>query len=202
MLLRPGASFELARNLQIGSATLGEVFTFCSGLYFRGKMAYSHRFAAPPPRQEGVLVITPSRGLLPPDEWVDPAVLAEFAQVDIQAGGARFAEPLIASATSLATLPAEVVLLGSIATSKYVDVLLPILGEKLLFPSDFVGRGDMSRGALMLRAARHGHELPYIPVLGARRKGRRAPSMLTMELRKSPPSPALRSAPRTSRNPK
>ena len=189
MLLRPGASFELARNLQIGSATLGDVYTFCSGLYFRGKMAYAQRFAAPPPREPGVLVITPSRGLLPPDEWLNPEMLREFAKIDIQTAGTRFAEPLTASATALARLSADIVLLGSIASSKYVDVLLPILGEKLLFPSDFVGRGDMSRGALMLRAAEHGHELPYLPVLGAVRKGRRAPSMLTMELRQSSPTP-------------
>jgi len=200
MLLRPGASFELARNLQIGSATLGDVYTFCSGLYFRGKMAYAHRFAAPPTKQAGVLVITPSRGLLSPDEWVNPEMLREFAEVDIQTAGARFAEPLITSATVLAKLSAEVVLLGSIATAKYVDVLLPILGEKLLFPSDFVGRGDMSRGALMLRAAERGHELPYVPVLGSIRKGRRAPSMLTMELRQA--SPAPRRGARTPSRPK
>ena len=45
------------------------------------------------------------------------------------------------------------VLLGSIASDKYVNVLTRILGERLLFPTDFVGRGDMSRGGLMLRAA-------------------------------------------------
>jgi hypothetical protein len=68
----------------------------------------------------------------------------------------------------------DVVLLGSIATGKYVDVLLEIMGTRLLFPTDFVGRGDMSRGALMLRAARKGSELSYEPVAGAVRRGRRA----------------------------
>jgi hypothetical protein len=66
------------------------------------------------------------------------------------------------------------VLLGSIATGKYVDVLLEVIGERLLFPTDFVGRGDMSRGALLLRAARDGKELIYEPVAGAIRRGRRA----------------------------
>jgi hypothetical protein len=66
------------------------------------------------------------------------------------------------------------VLLGSVATGKYVDVLLEFMGERLLFPREFVGRGDMSRGALLLRAVREGKELAYEPVAGAIRHGRRA----------------------------
>ena len=38
MLTRAAASFELARQVQIGAATLGEVFTFCSGLYFAASL--------------------------------------------------------------------------------------------------------------------------------------------------------------------
>src|SRR6185295_18728316 len=68
----------------------------------------------------------------------------------------------------------DVVLLGSIATGKYVDVLLDVVGERLLFPTEFVGRGDMSRGALLLRAARSEVELGYAPVAGAVRRGPRA----------------------------
>ncbi|HUF36264.1 MAG TPA: hypothetical protein VMN37_09950 [Gemmatimonadales bacterium] len=64
-------------------------------------------------------------------------------------------------------------LLGSVATGKYVDVLLDVVGERLLFPTDFVGRGDMSRGALLLRAARERTELAYEPVATAVRRGRR-----------------------------
>src|SRR5262249_32645808 len=69
------------------------------------------------------------------------------------------------------------VLLGSIASDKYVELLLEILGQRLLFPVDFVGRGDMSRGGLMLRAARSGTELPYGPVQGAVRRGPRPPRL-------------------------
>ena len=68
---------------------------------------------------------------------------------------------------------AEIVLLGSVATGKYLDVLLDVVGERLLFPTDFVGRGDMSRGALLLRAARERTELPYEPAVTAVRRGRR-----------------------------
>ena len=69
------------------------------------------------------------------------------------------------------------VLLGSIATGKYADALLEVFGERLLFPSDFVGRGDMSRGGLMLRRVQDGQELPYIPVNGAVRRGKRPPKL-------------------------
>ena len=68
---------------------------------------------------------------------------------------------------------AEVVLLGSIASAKYVDLLTAVLGPRLLFPSDFVGRGDMSRGGLMLRCVQERRELPYVPLVGAQRRGSR-----------------------------
>ena len=70
-----------------------------------------------------------------------------------------------------------VVLLGSIASPKYVDVLQTIFGQRLLFPADFVGRGDMSRGGLMLRCAADRQELPYIPVAGAIVNGKRPPKL-------------------------
>ncbi|MGI8906527.1 MAG: hypothetical protein ACR2IE_08565 [Candidatus Sumerlaeaceae bacterium] len=69
----------------------------------------------------------------------------------------------------------RIVLLGSIATAKYVDILLEIAHDRVLFPSDFVGRGDLSRGGLCLRAAADGMELSYSPVLGATRTGKRPP---------------------------
>ena len=73
---------------------------------------------------------------------------------------------------------ARVVLLGSIATGKYVDVLTAGLGNRLHFPLAFVGRGDMSRGGLMLRAAADRVELDYA-VLSAdvQRHGARPPKL-------------------------
>ena len=71
----------------------------------------------------------------------------------------------------------EVVLLGSIATGKYVDVLLATFGQRLRFPADFVGRGDMSRGGLMLRCAADLQELSYLPVAGAIVNGKRPPKL-------------------------
>ena len=68
-------------------------------------------------------------------------------------------------------------LLGSIASGKYVEVLQPIFGDKLVFPPAFVGRGDMSRGGLMLRCVTAGLELEYVPVAGAVRHGQRPPKL-------------------------
>jgi hypothetical protein len=174
MLTRPGASFELARQVQIGAATLGEVFTFCSGLYFRGKLTYARHFAAPPPDIPGVLVITPSRGLLSPETMIGPSELAEFAAVPVDSQEPRFIEPLRRSGQHLAAMgELEIVLLGSVATGKYLDTLLPIFGPRLVFPQEFAGRGDMSRGALLLRSAAAGKELLYAPVSPVRAMVRR-----------------------------
>jgi hypothetical protein len=174
LLTRPEAAFELARRVQIGDATLGEVFTFCSGLYFRGKLTYARRFNRPPKGMAGVQVITPNRGLLPAETMIGLRDLDEFAAVNVAAAERRFTEPLTAAVEELAAFKSlEVVLLGSIATGKYVDCLLPILGARLLFPGEFVGRGDMSRGGLLLRCAARGEELGYLPVAGATRRGGR-----------------------------
>ena len=180
LLTRPQASFELARQAQIGAAPLGDVFAFCSGLYFRGKLTYARRFAHPPSGIAGIHVITPSRGLISPDCPIGLDDLREFSAVDVDAAEPAFSAPLQASARGLADLPCEVVLLGSIATGKYVETLLPIFGERLVFPKEFVGRGDMSRGGLLLRCAAHGDELDYLPVAGAIRKGRRAVKISAM----------------------
>lgn len=181
LVLRDEAAFPLAKRLRApGGAPLGDVFSFLSGLYFRGKMAYVRRFAVPPlPGLPGAFVITPTRGLMPPDAPVGADLLREFASGAVELGNPGYRGPLEAHARALneACPAAEVVLLGSVASGKYVDVLSAIFGARLLFPVDFVGRGDMSRGSLMLRAAESGHELEYAPVLGARRHGARPPKL-------------------------
>jgi len=155
---------------------MGEVFSFVSALYFRGKLAYARQFARPQGGRHGTFVITPTRGLRPADEPVTVADLRRFARVDVNADNPRYRKPLEQSARQLAGSidpDAVVVLLGSIATPKYVDVLLDVFGHRLHFPSAFVGRGDMSRGGLMLRAVAAGAELDYEPVAGAVRHGPR-----------------------------
>ncbi len=175
LLLSERARFPLAQRLRSGEGVaLGEAFSFLSGLYFRGKLAYARVFARPPAAEPGVQVITPDRGLLAADTPVGAGDLRQFGTVDIRLDDPRYRKPLERDLARLAMHPdLEVVLLGSIATAKYVDVLLDVVGERLLFPTDFVGRGDMSRGALLLRAAREQTELAYEPAATAVRRGPR-----------------------------
>jgi hypothetical protein len=180
LLLGGRGRFPLAERLRNGEpVTLAEAFTFLSGLYFRGKVTYAARFARPPANLPGALVITSNRGLLRPDTPVTAAELRGFARTEIRADEPGYHEPLrrslapLAAAAAASGGPMDVVLLGSVATGKYVDVLLDVVGEQLLFPTEFVGRGDMSRGALLLRAARAEVELAYTPVAGAVRRGSR-----------------------------
>lgn len=185
IIMSDTAAFELAVRLRTAGAPLGDVFAFLSGLYFRGKLAYGRAFACPPEGASGVcgsgvFVITPTAGLRLADTPVTLAALRAFAAVDIDAANPRYRKPLEHSARALAEdigLDCTVVLLGSIASPKYVDVLLKIFGERLVFPADFVGRGDMSRGGLLLRCVTAREELPYIPVAGAVRNGKRPPRL-------------------------
>jgi hypothetical protein len=180
MIMSENAKFVLARRLRNDGLPIGELFSFISGLYFRGKLAYAQTFASPPPGLPGVLVITAGRGLLPPETLVTHEELLEIAGVPVEASDPRYREPLDRDATVLfrrAGKKCEVVLLGSIATSKYVEPLLNIFDQRLLFPSTFVGRGDMSRGGLMLRSVREAVELAYEPVCSAIRHGARPPRL-------------------------
>ncbi|HEX3731243.1 MAG TPA: hypothetical protein VHV47_15635 [Opitutaceae bacterium] len=176
-LLNPRATFALAREFHRAGLPLGEVFAFASGLYFRGKLAYARQFSSA--RRALVRVITTNAGLVDPARIVTPAHVREFGAGAIDLGDPRYHGPLRRDAAELASRlgrRGSAVLLGSIATAKYRDVLLEAFGDRLYFPADFVGRGDMSRGALLLRAARAGTELAYLPVAGAVFHGTRAPS--------------------------
>jgi hypothetical protein len=181
MILSDRAEFELARKLRAKrGAPIAEVFTFLSGLYFRGKIAYATAFARPASGIPGAFVITPTRGLVDARTRIRLDELREFATVDIHNDDPRYRAPIERDAQILANkLPprSEVILLGSIATGKYVNVLLATFGDRLRFPVDFVGRGDMSRGGLMLRCAIDRRELPYVAVAGAIVNGKRPPKL-------------------------
>jgi hypothetical protein len=183
-LLNPHAPFALARDFRHHGLSLAEIFTFASGLYFRGKITYARRFARPK-RGEVIRVITSNAGLLDPDTRFSPEGLRAFGSVDIAADNPEYTKPLRRDAKLLAEELAPdgvAILLGSIATAKYRDVLLEAFGDRLVFPTDFIGRGDMSRGGLLLRASRAGIELAYGTVRGAVLKGRRAPKIADMKI--------------------
>jgi hypothetical protein len=173
------AKFELAlRYRSERGVEIGDAFAFMSALYFRGKIAYARRFAVPSPviGGDGIFVITSGYGLVPPDWRITEERMKRMQKIDIDMSTRNYVKPLKEHATLLARAldaegdpEAQVVLLGSVATGKYVDVLWPILGSRLRFPSAFAGLGDMARGGLMLRAAREGKELQYT-TLDANRK--------------------------------
>jgi hypothetical protein len=190
-VMSPNAQFALAEELRSRrGAKLGDVFEFVSGLYFRGKRAYAMRFAAPPEPGNtivgcGVLIITPNAGLRSPDTYVTRRAIRAFSGVDVDPTNTSYRRPLESSARTLADEigpDCEVVLLGSVASPKYVSVLLDIFRERLRFPIEFVGRGDMSRGGLLLRCARDGQELEYGPVAGAVLHGARPPRLPPLTL--------------------
>jgi hypothetical protein len=169
------AEFD-TRRLRSGGAPLGEVFSFTSGLYFRGKLAYAQVFAAPPSGVRGSFVITTSKGLIPPETRITVERLREVSAVGLDPADARYYGPLIRDARILdkaAGPECQIVLLGSIATSKYLRPLLEIFGERLCFPAEFIGRGDLSRGGLMLRCVQAGVQLTYVPVTETPRHGPR-----------------------------
>jgi hypothetical protein len=194
MIASERATFTLAQQLRShDGARLGDVFGFVSGLYFRGKLAYARRFARPPDPADpvtagGVLVITPNAGLRSADTRVTRDSFRAFANVDVDIRNRAYRAPLEQSARALLAAvgqECEVVLLGSIASGKYVDLLLPIFGERLTFPVHFVGRGDMSRGGLLLRCVEAGLELDYVPIAGAVRHGQRPPKLEPLGTTKS-----------------
>jgi hypothetical protein len=184
-LLAPRASSDLASALRsTRGAPIGDLFAFISSLYFRGKLTYARRFAQPPDPVNpivgsGVHVITPNAGLRGPETVVTQEAIRGFARADVDAANAAYRRPLEASARTLLDAigsECDVVLLGSIASPKYVDVLTGIF-PRLQFPIAFVGRGDMSRGGLLLRHAEDEVELEYALVSTAVRHGRRPPKL-------------------------
>ena len=196
-ILSPKAAFQLAAQLRSKEgARLGDVFSFVSGLYFRGKLTYARRFAAPDDLAgpagsggSGVHIITANAGLREPDTYITLDALLAFADGEVDPSNARYRRPLEGSARALASEigpDCEVVLLGSVASPKYVDVLTGIFGERLRFPIDFVGRGDMSRGGLLLRKVQEGIELEYAPVMGTVRHGSRPPKLPPNVLAQNP----------------
>ena len=180
--MRPESQFELAKKVRSKEgAALGEIFSFVSGLYFRGKLAYANKFASAPLGVSGGFAITSNRGLIDLNTRFNTAGFASFSQTEIDGNNPEYRLPLKQSAqelkNKLGRSEYRIVLLGSIATGKYVDLLGEVFGDQLHFPLDFVGRGDMSRGGLLLRCVTSGEELTYAPVAAAIRHGTRPPKL-------------------------
>ncbi len=161
---------ELAKRLRNGGAPIQEVFCYMSSLYFRSKLEYAKRFANPPEALAGVWIITPTMGLRLPEALVTAAEIAEISRTVKLHRNPAFVDPLERDARRIAEKAGantEVVLLGSIATLKYLEPLARILGDRLVCPREFAGLGNMSRGGLLLRCCREGQELEYMAASSA-----------------------------------
>jgi hypothetical protein len=174
ILLNTKSDAVTAREFRAGNMSLGRAFAFMSGLYFRGKLSYAERFGE-------AVVITPTRGLQPAALPFNLPLLREFAIGDVSLDNPEYRQALARDARALTRRigsGGQVVLLGSVASGKYVDILLPILGDRLRYPVSFIGRGDMSRGGLLLRSAASGVELEYQSLTaGVRPRGPRPPKL-------------------------
>jgi hypothetical protein len=168
LLAKASADFELARELRSPEgAPLADVFSFISGLYFRGKVAYAREFGRARSGAPAAYVLTAGGGLSVLDERVTLGRLERWANVVVSENNPHFTAPLMRTASEALAIHDDgtrFVLLGSVATNKYVVPLLEVFGDGLLFPKDFAGLGDKSRGALLLRAVRERRELAYSPL--------------------------------------
>ena len=180
-LMSPRAKFDAAVMYRSDEGVpIALAFAFMSALYFRGKITYALHFADP----SNVFVITPGFGLVPADWRITQERMKTLQKTEIDVRRRNYRKPLERDAKALAKSlsdDAEVVLLGSVASGKYVDVLWPIFGERLVFPAMFAGLGDMSRGGLLLRAARANKELEYTSLSGPRHKLSHDPVQLARE---------------------
>ena len=173
-VLKKNSRSDLALRLRSSGVPLGEVFTYLSALYFRGKLAYAQAYAAPPAGCPGVWIITATAGLVPHDFLIQLPKLRGFGRVPIHLKNRLYCSSLRRSARKLAGdigPNCDLILLGSIGTGKYLDILAPIFGNRLRIPAEFVGLGDMSRGGLLLRCVRENRQLNYIDAASVTRPG-------------------------------
>lgn len=165
-LLSPDSGGALSQRLRSAEGiSLEEAFSFVSSLYFRGKAAYARHFCRAPHGR--IRVVTAGGGLVKLEERVTLARLQGWGRVAVREDNPHFTAPLLRhTAELLDEVPSEArfLLLGSVASNKYVQPLLELLGSRLLYPVAFEGRGDMSRGALLLAALREDRELEYAAV--------------------------------------
>lgn len=165
MVLGNSGSCALASRLRGAGVPLGEIFTFISGLYFRGKLTYAKAYANPPAGLPGVVVITTSGGLVSPDRVLGLEEFRETVSGRVDATNSRYRLLLERDARLIRDhigTNCRIILLGSIATAKYVEPLLGVFGRKLMVPAEFIGQGDMFRGGLLLRCVRERTELTYV----------------------------------------
>jgi hypothetical protein len=165
MLLNPKSQFELAQRLRTSGITLGEAYSFMSSLYFRGKLSYAATFANQTHDQPSIQIITPTRGLLSPHTTLNLSDLSDLGLERILEKNPRYRDPLERDLRKLSEslgTEGKVIFLGSLGTKRYIPLLKEILGNRILVPRDFLGMGNMKRGAVLLRCVREHRQLSYV----------------------------------------
>lgn len=193
-LIAPEPRSPTARQLASAGMRLGDVFTYLSGLYFNGKLTYARRYATPPASLggEGIYIITMTDGILTPDHRVCVDDLRRYAAAERQTDEGRHAFEVSARALAMTIGPrCDVVFMGSVASGKYTDIIEPAFGERLLFPLELVGRGQLSRGALLFRCVKEDRELEYALMSELVDRGR---SALRKQKQGHPKAPRVRRA--------
>lgn len=178
-LLGASGESDLALRLRGSGAPLGEVYRFISRLYFRGKLDYAEKFQNPPRGIAGVQIIT-GAGLMLPETVIALSDLRRISSTAIDIKNSHYRRPLDSDLLRLREVvgnETDVILLGSVATSKYITPITEVFRERLLFPKDFLGRGDMSRGSMLLGCCAQGLELEYLPVETIKRAARKSASV-------------------------
>jgi hypothetical protein len=161
-LLDEAGKTDVHARLKGEGVELGKLFTFVSSLYFRGKLAYGNAFGKTSSGRPGVYIITPGAGLISPETRVTQQELRAICRTEIDPNNELFCRPLDIRRLRETCKGSRFVLLGSIATPKYIEPLMRALDGDLFYPSAFLGRGDMSRGSLLLNCVRTQVELDYV----------------------------------------
>ena len=183
-LTSPRAGFGAAERYRSPEGvTIEEAFTFMSSLYFRGKIGYARHFAAPPPELALGSRTTASWSSLPASGWcrracrITPEEMKKLRRTPVDLKSRAYCAPMKKHVEQLRDLAPDG-LGGAPGQRRDRQVRGPAAAgprDRLLFPRDFAGAGDMKRGGMMLRAVREDRELSL-------RHPRRAP----------PPRPRLK----------
>ncbi len=135
-LLHSTAPSELAVRLRQSGVRLGDVYQHISSLYFRGKLSTHQVSAIPLSRLRACRYIT-GTGLMLPETLIRFDEFRQLSAISIDASNERYRQSLIADLMRLremAGVHVDIILLGSIATSKYVDPIANVFGERVLVP--------------------------------------------------------------------
>ena len=142
---------------------------------------YASRFGRPPPSLPPALVITPTRGLQSPSLPISRSLIEEFASLDWHRPTRAFWIRSSRVRVSFVHRSSQRCAWSCSGASRRAGTSSRWRASSRAgcnYPAEFVGRGDMSRGGLLLRHAEEGRELDYVPLAaGLTRHGAKPPKL-------------------------